>query len=193
MAANLHLTTFKGRQLIKATPHLDPAGLADLLAKRGLSLNTRCCNRGLCKGCMVRLESGSLRASGTGKTLRAPAEVLACHAEWLPDTEIALTIPSRSLLAHKPSVSDDFGIRVPVGNDPLFDEEFGLAVDIGTTTVVVLLAELSTGRILARASDFNQQIRMGDDVLARIELCQSQPDAVTIWAWRGRWAVAFRN
>lgn len=178
MAAALHLTTFQGRQSIEPTPHLDPPGLADLLAKRGLSLNTRCCNRGLCKGCSVRLESGSLRESGTGKMLQAPAEVLACQAEWLPDTETALTIPSRSLLAHKPSVSDDFGIRVPVGNDPFFAGEFGLAVDIGTTTVVVLLAELATGRILARASDFNQQIRMGDDVLARIELCQSQPDAV---------------
>ena len=178
MAAILHLTTFQGPQSIEADPQRDPIGLSDLLAHKGLALNPRCCKRGLCKGCAVRLERGALKEIASGKIIQAPGEILACRAEWIPDSEVALTIPSRSLLAHKPSVSEDFEIRVPVGNSPLFEGEFGLAIDIGTTTVVVLLAELATGRILARTSDFNQQIRMGDDVLARIELCQSQPEMI---------------
>lgn len=44
----------------------------------------------------------------------------------------------------------------------------GLALDIGTTTVVALLADLDTGRVLGRASAYNAQMRRGDDVAARI-------------------------
>lgn len=46
----------------------------------------------------------------------------------------------------------------------------GLAVDLGTTTVVVLLADLETGHVLGRASAYNAQMRKGDDVAARISV-----------------------
>ena len=175
MSATLHLTTLHGEQSIHADAHADPPGLADLLAHNGLPLNTRCCQRGLCRGCTVHLDRGELLDATTGETLAAPAELYSCLAKWKPDSDVTLTIPSRSLLAHQPSVTDEFKINVPVGDEPLFSGEFGLAIDIGTTTVVVLLANLATGKILARASDFNQQIRLGDDVLSRIDLCSSQP------------------
>ncbi len=51
------------------------------------------------------------------------------------------------------------------------DCALGGAIDIGTTTVVVLLVDLCTGAILARASDFNKQMHLGDDVATRIGLC----------------------
>ena len=40
------------------------------------------------------------------------------------------------------------------------------AVDIGTTTVVLVLVDPASGHILARASKYNQQIRKADDVAA---------------------------
>lgn len=178
MTTVLHLNTPHGRRTIHPDAGADPRGLANLLALHGLDLNIRCRQRGLCKGCTVHLERGRLMDDAEGRIVAAPAEILACHARWLPGTEAAVAIPGRSLLAHKPSVADDFKIGVSVGKDPLFPGEFGIAVDIGTTTAVVLLAELATGQILARASDFNQQIRCGDDVLARIEWCRSDPGAV---------------
>ena len=152
--------------------------LSDLLARKGLALNTRCNRRGLCAGCAVALESGRVRRAGDGVEIDTPGDVLACRTEWIADADAAIRIPARSLLAHRPAVEDDFQIKVPSGNAPLFPGEFGLAVDIGTTTVVVLLAELATGRILARASGFNQQIRFGDDVLTRIQICFTEPDSV---------------
>ena len=42
------------------------------------------------------------------------------------------------------------------------------AIDIGTTTVTAVLADLSSGKILARASAGNAQIRYGADVINRI-------------------------
>lgn len=48
-------------------------------------------------------------------------------------------------------------------------ENYGVAVDIGTTTVVISLCDLSTGRELAACSSINPQKSFGLDVLSRIQ------------------------
>ena len=44
----------------------------------------------------------------------------------------------------------------------------GCAIDIGTTTVTMVLTDLATGKILAKGSSGNGQIRYGADVINRI-------------------------
>lgn len=46
--------------------------------------------------------------------------------------------------------------------------QYALAVDIGTTTVVMFLIDLSDGKLIDIASTYNSQIRFGDDVITRI-------------------------
>jgi uncharacterized 2Fe-2S/4Fe-4S cluster protein (DUF4445 family) len=46
--------------------------------------------------------------------------------------------------------------------------KYGLAFDIGTTTVVVYLVDLSNGEIVDIGSTYNSQMRYGDDVITRI-------------------------
>lgn len=46
--------------------------------------------------------------------------------------------------------------------------EYGIAIDVGTTTIAVLLVDLSDGRIIAEKSDYNKQIVYGSDVINRI-------------------------
>lgn len=48
------------------------------------------------------------------------------------------------------------------------DRNFGIAVDIGTTTVTVWLVDLETGDVVAQAGDYNAQIGRGEDVISRI-------------------------
>jgi len=48
------------------------------------------------------------------------------------------------------------------------DRLYGLAVDIGTTTVGGILLDLNTGAVLAESSAYNAQIRYGEDVISRI-------------------------
>jgi uncharacterized 2Fe-2S/4Fe-4S cluster protein (DUF4445 family) len=55
------------------------------------------------------------------------------------------------------------------------DRMFGAAIDIGTTTVGVLLIDLLSGQVVSRSAAFNEQMRMGDDVLTRINLCATDP------------------
>ncbi|HEY6010295.1 MAG TPA: 2Fe-2S iron-sulfur cluster-binding protein [Nitrospirota bacterium] len=45
---------------------------------------------------------------------------------------------------------------------------YGAAVDIGTTTVVVYLVDMSNGHIIGTASTYNSQVKCGDDVITRI-------------------------
>ena len=51
---------------------------------------------------------------------------------------------------------------------------YGIAVDIGTTTVVAELVDLGTGRTVAQASDYNRQLVCGEDVLSRIAYAEEK-------------------
>ena len=44
----------------------------------------------------------------------------------------------------------------------------GIAVDIGTTTLVVELVDLTSGKVIDARSDYNKQVVYGEDVLAQV-------------------------
>ena len=48
------------------------------------------------------------------------------------------------------------------------ERNLGIAVDLGTTTIVVYLVDMSTGEILGALGDHNKQAACGDDVINRI-------------------------
>ncbi len=54
------------------------------------------------------------------------------------------------------------------------NKHFGLAIDIGTTTVVVSLIDLNNGETIATKSNYNKQIVCGEDVLARINYAEEE-------------------
>ena len=151
--------------------------LTKILSAHGYPLNTRCGERGLCRGCEVVLTEGSLIVEQT--LLSAPATLRACRARL--NGPVTLRLPARSRIEHKPQVGETFEIAVPCGHDPVFTpmgtRDVGFAVDIGTTTVVVLPVDLTTGEVLSRAGGFNAQIRFGDNVLTRIDGART-PQAV---------------
>ncbi|OHE58042.1 MAG: hypothetical protein A2Z47_15275 [Thermodesulfovibrio sp. RBG_19FT_COMBO_42_12] len=47
-------------------------------------------------------------------------------------------------------------------------DRYGIAVDIGTTTLVVYLVNLTDGRLIDTGSTYNSQMRYGDDIITRI-------------------------
>ncbi len=49
------------------------------------------------------------------------------------------------------------------------ERNFGLAVDIGTTKIVIYLVDLNNGRIVGVGSDYNRQLAYGEDLLSRID------------------------
>ncbi|MEG2639232.1 MAG: ASKHA domain-containing protein, partial [Clostridiales bacterium] len=55
---------------------------------------------------------------------------------------------------------------------------YGIALDIGTTTVVAALVDLASGKMLRQAGTFNRQANMGDDVISRIVYTEEEKDGL---------------
>jgi uncharacterized 2Fe-2S/4Fe-4S cluster protein (DUF4445 family) len=80
----------------------------------------------------------------------------------------------------------DFRVTAVVVDDVLIDVEpgdtrnrmFGIAFDLGTTTVVATLLDLTTGTPAAVGSLLNPQQPLGGDVISRISATMLDPDAL---------------
>jgi len=77
----------------------------------------------------------------------------------------------------------DWAVSVAVHNENeiiavwpgFFDKVYGLAVDIGSTTVAAHLVEMSTGEVVASAGVMNPQIRFGEDLMSRVSYVMMNP------------------
>ncbi|MGQ9509720.1 MAG: ASKHA domain-containing protein [Thermodesulfobacteriota bacterium] len=60
------------------------------------------------------------------------------------------------------------------------DDLFGLAVDIGTTTLAGYLCNIRSGRIVATQSMMNPQVVYGEDVMSRISFAMTHPEGLQL-------------
>ena len=54
----------------------------------------------------------------------------------------------------------------------------GLAIDVGTTTIVAHLCDLRTGALLATEATMNPQVRYGEDLMSRVSYAMTEPQGV---------------
>ncbi len=57
---------------------------------------------------------------------------------------------------------------------------YGLSIDVGTTTIVVYLIDLTNGKDIGIESELNPQVEFGDDVISRISFIQQEKDGLYI-------------
>ena len=124
----------------------------------GILLAAPCGGRAVCGSCGVRVLAGALDPPDAAELAglnRAPADIrLACRAT------VSTPVTVRPIAA----------VRVDEAKQPrlLAGVPLAAGVDLGTTSVGVLLVELGTGREMARASVANEQQAYGADVLSRV-------------------------
>ncbi len=58
----------------------------------------------------------------------------------------------------------------------LRERVFGLAVDVGSTTIAMHLCDLLTGNVLATSGAMNPQIRFGEDLMSRVSYSMMHPE-----------------
>ena len=58
----------------------------------------------------------------------------------------------------------------------LHNEAYGIACDIGSTTIAMHLVSLLSGRIVASSGTSNPQIRFGEDLMSRVSYVMMNPD-----------------
>ena len=80
----------------------------------------------------------------------------------------------------------DWKVTVAVHNDnqiiavwPGFrDRVYGIAVDLGSTTIAAHLCDLASGEVLASGGLMNPQIRFGEDLMSRVSYVMMNPEGV---------------
>lgn len=137
------------------------ATLLEAAGQAGIIINSVCGGKGICKKCLVNLEPGA-------------RQVRAC--QYSVQSDLTITIPASSRYFEQKIL--EHGIDTHLGIRPTIHEKyrakvstkkiFGLAVDIGTTTVVAKLINMVDGQCLATQAALNPQSRHGDDVVSRI-------------------------
>jgi hypothetical protein len=71
---------------------------------------------------------------------------------------------------------DDDRARLVALYPGLKNEAYGIACDIGSTTIAMHLSSLLSGRTVASAGTSNPQIRFGEDLMSRVSYVMMNPD-----------------
>jgi uncharacterized 2Fe-2S/4Fe-4S cluster protein (DUF4445 family) len=134
--------------------------LQDVLFAHGVEFP--CGGRGRCKGCKVKVLAGELPVTDEDRQKLTKPELnegwrLACRAQAESDLKIDLAQWEAAIL------TDDsvFAFTPRKG--------LGIAIDLGTTTIVAQLIDLETGHVLAVRAALNAQAKCGADIMSRVE------------------------
>jgi uncharacterized 2Fe-2S/4Fe-4S cluster protein (DUF4445 family) len=105
----------------------------------------------------------------------------ALHKEWefgplRCDLEVLRTLqPALRKGEWRVTVAVHAGSQI-IGVWPGFhDKVFGLAVDVGSTTIAAHLCNLETGEVAASSGAMNPQIRFGEDLMSRVSYSMMNP------------------
>lgn len=141
--------------------------LLDAIKEAQIPIKAICNGTGRCGLCKVIVEKGEFKTTPTALLTKSEIRrgiVLACLT--FPMSNMVIKIPNYTLADEEMKIlNDDFSI-----GDVGFDEEkkYGIAIDIGTTTLVMSLVDLVEGDTLTSASRINPQVKFGGDVITRI-------------------------
>ena len=187
MPVRLHLN----HEVTDAAPG---ASVFDCAEQLGVKVPTSCRKQGKCKECIVEITTGGEHLSVPGPEEQHLTDGFrlscrACVRDGAPaDAEVHGHTMRRGNLVveneayHLPVHDQDFHLDPTVTRDgdrvlldgveidrrPTTEALHGLALDIGTTTVVLRLLNLETGERVASSSFENPQRFGGSDVMARI-------------------------
>lgn len=145
-----------GKQLVVN----DQTTLIDALHEYGVEFP--CGGKGTCGKCRVKLLAGGIEMSVEHlQKLRnlnlSPDWRLACFSRCTSDITLEVGQFDHLILADE----SDFSFTPSKG--------FGVAVDVGTTTLVAQLVDLSIGKVLAVETSLNPQVKFGADLVSRIQ------------------------
>lgn len=134
--------------------------LQDVLFPYGVEFP--CGGRGRCRRCRVKVLRGALPATAGDAGVLTAEEIaagwrLACHARAEADVALDIAQWETAILA------DDSAFAFTPR------EGLGVAVDLGTTTVVAQLLDLRTARVLGVRTALNPQVKYGADLMTRVE------------------------
>jgi len=180
----------KGKQGIE----IEKGNILNSARKVGIEIPSECGGRGLCGKCRVRVEGKDVlnpRTEAEKNFKLGKDERLACQARVIRRGSIRVFIKS---LGRYAILSDTIEDKVKLDpfvykkDDKVFwqdrqldksrDGIYGLAIDVGTTTLVSQIIDLESGKRIATLADKNPQASFGDDVISRIDYSMRNKDGL---------------
>ncbi len=148
------------------------SNLLTVLRENGIHISAACGGNGKCGKCGIYVIEGKLPVTPEDRQVFSSQELalgkrLACRAVIENPLEIAIgSGQEESFAALGGQVGEDM---LPKGNINFQKGSFGIAVDIGSTTLAVSLVDLAEGRIIDTHTRINSQRAYGADVVSRIQ------------------------
>ncbi len=155
--------------------------LLDALARHGIGINASCGKRGTCGKCKIKLLKGNLEITPFDEYNFTKEHLLlgyrlACKAH--PKEEIVIRLGEEE---------EGFEVVTERVSDRISKEEkaqriseernttstgasgYGIAIDLGTTTLALAFIDLATGRVVDTYTGVNHQRSFGADVISRMK------------------------
>jgi len=147
---------FRSEKLICETSGILGETLLDRISAENIFIDAPCGGKGSCGKCLVRLSPQGV-------------QVLACRTYVDGDADIYLPEEMEmEILGSGETETLNFSDTPCRSTDK---KKLGVAVDIGTTTVVAHLTDMTSGKRIATVSGVNAQRQFGADVISRIQYC----------------------
>ena len=160
----------------------DGKSLSEILRENGIYLSSPCNGTGRCGKCRIRITEGEIPASPADLRILSENEInagvrLACQikSDFNATAQIINNEENMNVLGESEAYDADKGRhKMPDGSIsdvsvPDGSLGFGIAIDIGTTTLAAALIDISSGRTIASALGINHQRSFGADVISRIQ------------------------
>ena len=153
--------------------------LMEVLKEHNIFLSAVCAGRGTCGKCRIRVLEGEVKPSAEDGRFFDEDEIragfrLACRAYASGDCTITLDCGQEEGFAVLTDFGEEAGrgktLQAEDGNAGDYEGgRFGIATDIGTTTIAMQLVNLTSKRAVKTYTAMNRQRAYGADVISRIE------------------------
>jgi len=151
--------------LIRILPHerviktSSGQSLLEALIHQSIFLRSDCGGKGICGKCIVQKRLGD----GTYKNIESCNHIIT--------EDVSIKIPETSMLSSH--IMSKAQVSFPSAFKDRFkhvtdNDSYGIAVDLGTTTIAIYLCNTARGEIISSLAVKNPQTMYGDDVMSRI-------------------------
>lgn len=142
--------------------------ILEAAVKAGVNIDGNCAGMGTCGKCRVRVVSGEAGEAVDHHHKLSESDIkagwrLAC-CQPVTEGMVVEMAESETTASRKKKL-----IKLPDGFESDKEEGLGVAVDIGTTTCVVMIWDLGTGEMIDVRAYTNPQGAYGADVISRIQ------------------------
>ena len=133
----------------------------DAARRVGVDLSSVCGGRQTCRRCVVEIDGEATLACAT----RVSGNLLV----QVPESSTGAMPVVRKTID---SANADIDPRFPL---VAAGQGFGIAIDVGSTTIAAHLCDLFTGEVIVGTGKVNPQIRYGDDLMSRVSYAMMNP------------------